>query len=63
LNTVLKRVALVVVSVHRSKTITKTEIITRVCEIPVIGLAMLSFRRIWIWGLWILKAVDALSGA
>jgi hypothetical protein len=41
------------VSIHSSKTLTKTEVGTRDLGITVIGLTMLSFERMWIWGLWI----------
>ena len=46
------------VSVHSSKTLTKTEIDTREWGIAVIGLTMLLFERMWIWGLWIWKVVE-----
>jgi hypothetical protein len=46
------------VSVHISKTLTKTEIGTRDSGIVVIGLTMLLFVRMWIWGLQIWKAVE-----
>jgi hypothetical protein len=52
------RLALVMVSVHSSKTLTKTETGTRDWGIPVIGLTMLLFERIWILGRWIWKAVE-----
>ena len=42
------------VSVHSSK----TEVGTRDWGIAVIGLTMLLFERMWIWGLWIWKAVE-----
>jgi hypothetical protein len=45
-------------SVHSSKTLTKTEVGTRDWGISVIGLNMLLFERMWIWELWILKAVE-----
>jgi hypothetical protein len=37
------------VFVHSSKTLTKTEVGTRECNVAVIGLTMLSFQRMWIW--------------
>jgi hypothetical protein len=46
------------VSVHSSKTLTKTEVGTRLWGTAVIGLTMLLFGRKWIWGLWIWKAMD-----
>jgi hypothetical protein len=39
------------VSVHSSKTITKTEVDIRDWDIAVIGLSMLLFERMWIFGL------------
>jgi hypothetical protein len=50
------RVALVMVSAHISKTLTKTEVGTRDCSISVIDLTMLLFAGMRIWGLW--KAVE-----
>jgi hypothetical protein len=47
------RLALVMVSVHSSKTLTKTEVGTRDWGIAVVGLNMLLFERMWILGLWI----------
>ena len=46
------------VSVHSSKTLTKTEVGTRDWGIAVIGLTMLLFGRMWILGLWIWKAME-----
>ena len=46
------------VSVHSSKTLNKTKVGTRDWDIAVIGLTMLLFERMWIWGLWIWKAVE-----
>jgi hypothetical protein len=46
------------VSVHGHKTLTKTEVGTRVWGIAVIGLTMFLFERMLIWGLWIWKAVE-----
>jgi hypothetical protein len=45
-------------SVHSSKTLTKTEVSTRDWGIAMIGLTMLLFGGPWIWGLWIWKAVE-----
>jgi hypothetical protein len=39
------------VSVHSSKTLTKTEVRARDWGIAVIGLTMLLFERMWILGL------------
>ena len=52
------RLALVMVSVHSSKTLTKREVGTRDWGIAVIGLTMFLFERMWILGLWIWKAVE-----
>ena len=52
------RLALVMVSVHSSKTLTKTEVGTRHWGIAVIGLTMLLFERMWILGLWIWNSVE-----
>ena len=46
------------VSVHSSKSLTKTEVGTRDWGIAVIGLTMHLFGRMWILGLWIWKAVE-----
>jgi hypothetical protein len=46
------------VSVHSSKTLTKTEIDNKDWGIAVIGLTMLLFEKMWIFGLWIWKAVE-----
>jgi hypothetical protein len=45
------------VSVHSSKTLTKTKVDTRDWGLAVIVLTMLLFGRMWVWGLWIWKAV------
>jgi hypothetical protein len=55
---VLIRLALVIVSVHSSKTLNKTEVGTRDWGIAVKGLTMLLFERMWILGLWIWNAVE-----
>jgi hypothetical protein len=46
------------VSVHNSKTLTKTEVGTRDWIIAVIDLTMLLFGIMWIWELWIWKAME-----
>ena len=51
------RFALVIVSIHNSKTLTKTEVGTSDWGIAVIGLTMFLFERMCIWGLWIWKAI------
>jgi hypothetical protein len=45
-------------SVNSSKTQTKTEVGTRNWDIADIGLTMLLFGRMWIWELWIWKAME-----
>jgi hypothetical protein len=52
------RLTLVMVSVHSSKTLTKTKVGTRDWGIAVIGLTMFLFERTWILGLWIWNAVE-----
>ena len=52
------RVALAMVFVHSSKTLTKTQVGARDWGIAVIGLTMLLFGRMWILGLWIWKAME-----
>jgi hypothetical protein len=52
------RFALVMVSVHSSRTPSKTEVGTRDWGIAVIGLTMLLFEIMWILELWIWKAVE-----
>jgi hypothetical protein len=51
------RLALVIVSIHSSKTLMETEVGTKDKGITVIGLTMHLFGRMWILGLWIWKAV------
>jgi hypothetical protein len=63
LNVVLIRVAMVTVSVHNSKTLTKTEFGTREWGISVIGLTMLLSGRMWIGGFRFGKQWNALNGA
>jgi hypothetical protein len=48
----LIRLALVMVSVHSSKTL-RQKLVLEVWGIAVIGLTMLLFERMWIFGLWI----------
>jgi len=43
------RVVMVMVYLHRDKTLTKTEVSTRDYGITVIGLDMPLFRGMWIW--------------
>ena len=57
------RLALVMVSVHSSKTLTKTEVGTRDWGIAVIGLTMLLFERMWILDFGFGKQWNALNGA
>jgi hypothetical protein len=45
------------VSVYSIKTLTKPEVGTRDWDIAVIGLTMFLFGRMWIFGLWIWKAM------
>jgi hypothetical protein len=52
------RVALVMVSLHSNKTLTKTEVGTRAWGIAVIGLTMLLFGGTLPLGLWIRKSVE-----
>jgi hypothetical protein len=46
------------VSVHNSKTLTKIEIATSDWGIPVIGLTILLFGKMWILGFWIWKVLE-----
>jgi hypothetical protein len=46
------------VSVHSSKTLTKTEVDTRDWGIAVLGLTMLLFGRMWILEVWVWKVVE-----
>ena len=50
------------VSVHSSKTLTKTEVGTRDWGIAVIGLTMLLFERMWILDFGFGKQWNALNG-
>lgn len=50
--------ALEIVSLHRNRRMTKTEVGTREQDIAVTCLAMPLFGRIWTLGLWIRKAAD-----
>ena len=54
------RLALVMVSVHSSKTLTKTSWYWE-WGIAVIGLTILLFGRMWVWELWIWKAIECLK--
>jgi hypothetical protein len=54
----LIRFALVLVSVHSSKTLSKTEVGTRDWGIAVICLTILLFERMWNLGLWIWNTVE-----
>ena len=46
------------VSVHRHKNLTKTVVGTRDWGIAVVGLTMVLFGGMQIWGLWIWKAME-----
>jgi hypothetical protein len=48
------------VSLHSSKSLTKTKVSSRVQVVAVIGLIMLLFGKIWILGIWIWKAMKCL---
>ena len=54
----LIRVALVMVSVHSSKTLIKTKVGTRDWGIAVISLTMLLFEKNMDFGLWIGNSVE-----
>jgi hypothetical protein len=60
LNVVLIRVNLVIVSLHINGN-PKTDFGTRYLGIAVVGLTMLLFGRIWIWGHWKWKAVKCIK--
>jgi hypothetical protein len=49
------------VSDHSNKTLTKTEVGPRDWGTAVMGLTMLLFGGMWIWGLWVWKAVVSLK--
>jgi hypothetical protein len=49
------------VSVHSSKTLTKTEVDTRDLDIAVLGITMLLFVRMWILEISIWKAMECFN--
>ena len=51
-------IALLMVFLHSSKTLTKIEVGTRDSGIAVIGLTVLLFGRMWICGVWKWKATE-----
>ncbi|KAL6043466.1 hypothetical protein STEG23_020950, partial [Scotinomys teguina] len=53
-----KRVAMVMVSLHNNRTMTKTEVGTGDWGIAVIGLTVLLFGGIWTLRVWIRKAAE-----
>jgi hypothetical protein len=57
------RLAMLLVSLYRNRTLTKTEIDTREWGIAVIGLTMLLVGRSGTLGLWIRKQLKTLSRA
>ena len=50
--------AVVMVSLHSNRTVTKTEVVMREQDIVITGLTMLLIGRIWTSILWIRKTVE-----